>query len=292
MALHFVIGLLLLGLSTSTFAQDGIWSQGQKKECWLSTQHPRSSLFVLSNSVEVSIPTVSCAFDMAMIVGLMDSKAVATLLKEQDLYPITVKGKAIGLLSSYHYRQSDIGPFQEIYFVMAATPKANLSDFESLGAFFKSISYDHNNQPSKDIYFYHHMVFSSTQTAKLMSKEIWGIDSKLAQIHYRDVNGPSFKLQYLGQNELEAKLENGPWVLNPLGVNFVVLATGAKENGKRLVSPVKGRGMTWASFFNPRWHKLKFNHGPFADVFESLKFNPQLIQWGRDLSAVQFPPLE
>lgn len=233
--------------------------------CDLLEKYPHTGSFILSSGTSVPTPTHSQSFDTFSVYGFLDYEKTAQHLNQEGFTPFKMSGRAVGVFSIYDYKNSDIGPFRESYFVILT------SNFS----------------------LYHEKVWSSTTTAALMSKEIWGIPSEKAEVNiledqYRKHFSVAEGLNSIFEMDWVKTLE----IPNPFAKVLFVYAVGPKRDGApSLSSPVEACRNTRVSEFSvSKGDKITFGDLKTQKLFENLNFRPFIKEIGYDEQAVQFLP--
>ncbi|MEQ1879161.1 MAG: hypothetical protein ABL958_21160, partial [Bdellovibrionia bacterium] len=102
-----LISVFILSLGISALA-----------DCDFLQKYPHKEERVLSNGTRVPVPTHTTNLDSFILIGTIDNGAASELLKPFGLKPLGPK--ALGALSVFDYKKSDIGAFRESYFVVLA----------------------------------------------------------------------------------------------------------------------------------------------------------------------------
>lgn len=278
-----LIYTLIFILSQNSFANS---------DCELARQFPVVEVRSLSNGVEIPLPTQSCDVRSVALTGLMNLEVAKNYLKPYGLYPAVVLNSALGMLSTFNFNDSGIGAFHEMYFLVAATRTPSNHTASSILELFKSIRRNGQN-PNSNFVFFYISVFSGTKTAQMMSQEIYHIPSTLSQIDILDKVDPiAYELKVNQETWIKANFLNGPWMFNPLGLNYAIMISGPSENGKNIYSPLYGAGSTMITTFRKDSHKFYIGHNPLGDQLRKFEFNPKLIEWAKGGQAAQLPPVE
>ena len=278
---------LIFGASFCSFAGES---------CELNDTGVPQSEVILSNGMQVQVPTVSEDFDVYAIVGWLDLKKVTDLVKGEgaSMYPLEFGKKTLGMLMFYRYNQSDMGPFNEVYFFTALSKKRKKNFVSSLFELRKLYS-KYKKAPSKDISFYYFNVFSGTEIARLASQEIWKIRSTQADISLEKLfesGGSHFDIRVddkllasyhsHGKTKFKSKLS--------ANLNLFIAGTNPEGDGP-VYSPIESCGkFAWAKFKKKK-HKLWFGDNAFGKLAKELHFKPILLFRGLNLKASQKAPI-
>jgi hypothetical protein len=241
-------------------------SLSASSNCSLPKQFPHEGTWTLSNGVQVAVPTHAQELDSYIVFGSADSRLVSLLLSPYGLKPLEVAGRAIGALSVFNYRKSDIGPFKESYFVLLAyDPKRPLQ----LGLF-------------------HVFAWSDSVTGALMSEEMWNIPSRVAKITLENQRKEAVKLSIF--SVFEMTWNKKPIETNPIGHNMKVYATAAAA-GELRWSPIQSCGASGLNAFTSN-DRLTVHDPELKALFSKINFTPRAKEISINQQAVQFLPVE
>jgi hypothetical protein len=237
-------------------------------QCDLLHKLPQQTPFPLSDGSSVQTPTIARDFDSYAISGLLNFDRTVEFLKQDGVRPVNMGGRALGVLSVYNYKDSDMGSFQEAYFVVLV---------EGLSGHSRSSS------------IFHVRAWSNSRQGALASKEIWGIPSELAEIKISA--GNDFKVQTAEGSIFEMHFGNGAIFHTNLNQKLNVNAVGPLVDGKQKWSPVKACRKITASHFSPsNGDNLVVYNLELQKLLSDLGFKPVTKEIGKDQQAIQFLP--
>jgi hypothetical protein len=277
-----LINFFIFVASLTSFASDDY--------CDFESQYPHQGVITLSNGAQIPHPTHSQNFDSYMVYGWVDYAKASEALLPQGLYPFKLGGKALGALSIFDYKKSDIGSFRESYFVILATPNKNQTEIQNIFVLL-SLSRVNAQSANKKFAMYHEKVWSNTQTAALMSEEIWGIPSALSTVELTTTPQKHFTVHTEAGPVFEMVWRNSIPLPNLLGHQLYVYAVGPRQAQGQKWSAVKAcGGATLTSFNKSRGDSLVFLDPQTRHYFENLSFTPFIKETSRNQKAVQFLP--
>lgn len=271
--------------------------------CDFRTFFPAETRFTLSNGVEIPLPSLADSYDAISIMGEVNLQRARELLAPEGLVPVEVSGKGMGVLSAFRYRASDAGVFNEAYFVILAARREPRSILERIHWFISLMKFNNSfttqrqilEAPRSKIGMYHVAVFSSTETAALMSQEIWQIPSQLAQVDFESSpSAPGFALHLEEQPLLRVRLKPFGLGRNPAGHNLGVYAVGPLlSSGEQYWSYVQSCGITRTASFDRKSGGDVLWYDPATQLghtLANLRFKPTRKEMGLNDQAVQFAP--
>jgi hypothetical protein len=263
--------VLLILLSGKTFAAP----------CDLQQEHPHQGFFTLSNDTQVAVPTHATDLDTYILYAWLDYEKTADLLAKEGLYPLSVGGKAIGAISVFDYKISDLGSFRESYFAILATSKP----LNPIAGFFAALRLLRINPqgPTRDITLYHQLAWSNSENARLASEEIWGIPSTFASISISP-------LKFSVKSVFDLTWRKTPEIENPLGHEIFLYATGPKRP-EQSWSPVKACGEShFTTFSGDRGDSFVAHDFGLYWLLRHLEFKPFVKEFADGQQAAQFLP--
>ncbi len=191
------------------------------------------------------------------VVGLMYRVApelVAPLISEPDAFePFTLMGKALVQLVVFEYRDTSIGPYQEV--ALAVEVRRRGSKVSTWGALF-----DAPSQPDYGSWFLNLPV--TTASACAAGREIWGYPKYVTDI---ETSFTDAKIHAVQKGEFELTVGPAGWLETP-GIPFVLMS---KRGGTVVRTIVRtNHPLRWGGAGEV---KLKIlGSGPTADNLEEL----------------------
>jgi hypothetical protein len=190
----------------------------------------------------------------------------------------------VGAIGVFDYKDSDIGPFRETYFVILASSQP-MKGFLKLTKLLRAL----RKHPTPKLYLYYYRVWSSTETAALMSQEIWGVPSTLSSIDIQASKSLQISLSSKGNPILNLKFGHQPKI--PILFGHEIFANTLGPSKDNLISPVRSCGATKIGKFK-KGDALEIYDTQTKELLESLEFKPLIKELGHNQRAVQFLPLQ
>lgn len=233
------------------------------------------------------VPSMARDFQSLIVFGRMDNHSIEEILKENKLYPLQLnilgKTHAIGALSFFNYRDSDMGSFQEIYLVVVATKK-KMKTISSISSILKAVRPSRQSEET-DLVLFHLKAYSSSEMGVLGSREVWKIDSDLANIQTKQSDN---WLQFSMEGKVSS-FDINSFTKLPINSNFNLDASGPAMEGTQAFSHVLSCSQAAYSVFNSKRHLISVDPG-LESLIQQFAFRPWFVEYSPHSKAIQFSP--
>lgn len=190
--MRFLLGSLLL-VSAFSFAcsapeagEDATADDALRTGAGSVCSGPKSTV-TLSDGSRATVPFCASNVDVTAVVATAETSEVGRVLaRDFALYPVEHRGRAIVMVLSQAYRESDIGPYNEVIVAAMASERPLSLGVANLTYLLQDPSQDPSLDPVRMVLL---KVYVDTTAALRLGNEVWSMDKRLVRIRADEYDG-------------------------------------------------------------------------------------------------------